>query len=650
MKEKCGIENRARFSARGFVYVAVLSLALAGTSAPADGVFGVRLHGELGRRLDQMIERHVLGVNPDYLTDVFKEKTERQGWWQTEFWGKYMHSAVPFWRYSGNALLKERIDRGVRGILSSQEPCGYIGNYPDDLRCRDGWDVWGMKYTMLGLLHYYDETKSREALESCRRLCDYLIGELGENGRRGCSLIETGNQAGMASGSVLEPVVWLYNRTRETRYLDFATLIVRQLDDPKTGPELLRNADVPVYLRQDPSTNGFVWSAGAYKTNRRKAYEMMSCYQGLLEYYEATGRKDCLDAAVKTSESIIRDELNLAGGAACSENWFHGGVKQHKPYSRLQETCVTITWLRLCEKLLALTGHAKYADEMERTFYNAYLGALKPDGSEFEGYTPLNGTRYHGQHHCFMHTDCCTANGPRGFLSFLRAFFTATGDSATFSQYASASVTGELSGGRRVAFDMYARYPILGMARVVSHTEGCGRFPLRFRIPSWCEKASFRLNGEEVAGEKRGGTYFAIDHEWALGDVVEIEFEMLVKAHVTDHHVAFTYGPILLARDTRFADGDLSEQLPRVRPKGRTYVGIYRDGETVEGAAVVRSPSDDIWLTVSVPLPLGLHHENPFGQLPQAVKFCDFASAGNTWTPGNLYRTWIPIELEQDEE
>ena len=628
-------------------------LPLGGAASEAGGTLSrpgiVRLRGELGRRLDGMIQNHVASTDVDYLTDVFREKTERQGWWQTEFWGKYMQSAVPFGGYARNETLQANVARSVKSILSSQEPCGYIGNYPDDVRCGEGWDVWGMKYTLLGLLCYQEATGAREALDAARRLGDYLIGELGADGRRGRALVTTGNHAGMASGSVLEPIVELYRRTGERRFLDFASLIVAQLDDPNVGPGLIRNAPVPVYLRQDPTKDTFSWQEGAYKKNRRKAYEMMSCYQGLLDYYEVTGRRDCLTAAVQTAESILRDEINLAGGGACNENWFHGAVKQHKPYSRLQETCVTITWMRLCEKLLALTGDAKYADALERTFHNAYLGSLKPDGRTFAGYTPLNGTRYFGQHHCFMHTDCCTANGPRGFLSFLRTLFTLSATEATFNHYASARVQGELGGGRKVAFEMYARYPVQGMVRVVSHTSGCGRFALRFRVPDWCEKASFRLNGREVAGKRVSGAYFSVENDWQLGDVVEISFDMPVKAHVQDHHVAFTYGPILLARDTRFADGDLSEQVPRIQLKGDEFVGIYRDGETVADATLVRPPSDDFALTVAIPLPLGLHHENPTGRLPQMIRFCDFASAGNAWSPGNLYRTWLAIELEQDE-
>ena len=65
-----------------------------------------------------------------------------------------MHSAVPYCRLErrvgvGEAL-RSKIERGIERILASQESSGYIGNYPDELRCGEGWDVWGIKYTMMG--------------------------------------------------------------------------------------------------------------------------------------------------------------------------------------------------------------------------------------------------------------------------------------------------------------------------------------------------------------------------------------------------------------------------------------------------------------------------------------------------------------------
>ena len=394
------------------------------------------------------------------------------------------------------------------------------------------------------------------------------------------------------------------------------------------------------------------------KHNRWKAYEMMSCYQGLLDFVEVKSGgvesggvesggvksggvesevlKNILKAAVMTAEDIAREEVNLAGGCASSEAWFHGAKKQHLPYVHLQETCVTITWMRFCEKLLEVTGDPKWADQIERTFYNAYLGALRSDGGEFAAYTPLSGNRWHGMNHCFMHTDCCTANGPRGFLCFLKELFTTRGDVATFNFYSSALVKGELSSGRKVAFDMYSLYPRADYARIVSHAEGAAS--VRLRIPAWSAKTEVKLNGKTLDGVA-AGNYFTIGRDWKLGDIVEIKFDMPVVAHTLGHHVAFTRGPVLLARDSRFADGDLTEPFRR---------GI-KDGQTMPTFAAVRTPSDDMWMAFSATLPIGSHTENPEAQNPTTVFFCDYASAGNAWSRNCYYRTWFPIELGPGE-
>ena len=467
-----------------------------------------------------------------------------------------------------------------------------------------------------------------------------MIAELGPSGKRGRELWQTGNWAGFASSSILEPVMWLYWRTNDKKYLDFATYLVKGMTEPEAGPRLLDLALKGVSVADRNGYGNKPNQNGEYemKQDRRKSYEMISCYQGLLEYYEVTGRKELLETAVKTGEDIIKEEINLAGGCASSEMWFHGAHKQHLPYLRPQETCVTTTWMRFCEKLLNLTGDTKWADQLERSFYNIYLGAIKADGTEFAAYTPLSGSRYHGHHHCYMHTDCCTANGPRGFLCFLKELFRTNGEAAIFNFYASALVKGALPDGRKLAFDMYSLYPRSDWARIVSHTEDVGVVPLKLRIPAWSEKTVVKLNGKTLDGVKAGG-YFTIAHEWRLGDVVEISFSMPVVAHTLEHNVAFTRGPVLLARDSRFADGDMTEPFRR---------GI-KDGETMPTFAAVRSPSDDIWMAFSATLPIGSHHANPEGRLPTTVFFCDYASAGNTWQRDNYYRTWFPIEYGPEE-
>jgi len=53
------------------------------------------------------------------------------------------------------------------------------------------------------------------------------------------------------------------------------------------------------------------------------------------------------------------------------------------------ETCVTFTWIKLCNNLLRLTENPMYADQIEKSVYNALLAALKDDARRLQNTVPL---------------------------------------------------------------------------------------------------------------------------------------------------------------------------------------------------------------------------------------------------------------------
>lgn len=55
----------------------------------------------------------------------------------------------------------------------------------------------------------------------------------------------------------------------------------------------------------------------------------------------------------------------------------------------MQETCVTVTWMKLCYLLLQITGNVKYAEAIERSAYNALIGAVNTESQQWEGMTPV---------------------------------------------------------------------------------------------------------------------------------------------------------------------------------------------------------------------------------------------------------------------
>ena len=648
---RCQKENTIRKS----VFLSVVGLAFA---AGAD-VTALKLTGPFGDRLDRMIRNHVEVTDARLLADVFHGRT-KAGWWQSEFWGKYMHAAVPLWTYSQNAALGANIDAGVEAILASQEPGGYIGNYPENVRFGGGWDVWGIKYTLMGLLHYYDGTRSRSkvevergdaALVAAKKLCDALIAALGPEGTKKRPLYKTGCYVGMASSSVLEPVVWLYRRTGEKRYLDFADFIVKGMTEAEDGPRLVDLVEKGISVADrngygnKPLVKGKYWTS----ESRSKAYEMMSCYQGLLDYVEEVEKsgvggertRRLWKATLLTAEDILKEEINIVGGASCGERWYHGARKQSLQYVNVQETCVVTTWMRFCEKLLDRTDDPKWADEIEKTFYNAYLGAQRPDGSDFVQYTSLCGRRHAGENQSRLYVNCCTANGPRGYLAFFGSMLGADGRAVLVNQYVSGEASVVLpETGQRISLETYADYPKNGNVSIRYREREPKRFALKLRIPGWSKVTSVSLNRKDVS-DVRPGTYLTIDREWTCGDQVDLAFDYSVQAFELNGHAAFKMGPLVLARDRRFDDGDLDEVIAR-HPWIPDPMKDLRFFPT-------RTRREDMFFTALGLLTTGAHTKNAGEKYPSAINFCDYGSAGNSWTDASAYRVWLPIEADPKE-
>jgi len=606
---------------------------LAFACGAAENADEVRIRGYVADRLQGCYRNHVAATDPMYYAREFRYPAEA-GAWQTEFWGKYMLSAVPLAFYMDDAAQKARIAASVAEIVANQEADGYIGNYPKDRRADKGWDLWGNKYTMRGLLAWYDHTGDRKALDAAERLARYVMNIFGPGKR---NLNETGCWRGLPSCSMLEAIVMLHERTGSKDYLDFAKYIVDQLDLGDRSPQLIRSALAGIRPGERVTSKENFWVLSS-----RKSYEMMSCYQGLLAYARVTGDARIREACVKTGASIADTEVNICGGASCHENWYGGAARQTDTYIYENETCVVTTWLRFCRELLVATSDPRWADEIEKTFYNAYLASQRPDGSEFVQYTSLSGRRHFGENHSRLHTNCCTANGPRGYLAFLTSFLTADADAVMLNLYASgASSVVWPKTGEKISLETYTLYPKTDTASIRYREREPKRFKLKLRIPSWSANTTVTLKSvggkpETVPGA-RAGTYFALDREWKCGDQIDIRFDFTPKGHLRNGCAAFTVGPLVLARDRRFGRSDISEILARwadvKTPK------IFR----------TRTMDDAFYATFAGLFMTGVHTKNPGEQYPAVIDFCDYASAGNTWGDDSAFRVWLPIEKTPPE-
>lgn len=581
----------------------------------------IGMQGYLGQKINLCISERIKKQDINELIEQFKTRNETK-LWQTEFWGKWILSAIDAYKYNRDPELLIIIQNAVSGLLATQTSDGYIGNYAPASQLQ-GWDIWGQKYTLLGLLAYYDISGDKKVLEASCKLADHLLTLVGQGK---ADILKTGGFRGMPSSSILEPIVSLYNHTADKRYLNFAKYIVTRWESTD-GLSLISKAidGINVADRFPKPTKWWSWENG------QKAYEMMSCYDGLLELHRITGQPEYLKSVQMAVQNIIDTEINVAGSGTSFECFYHGAKRQTEPAYHSMETCVTFTWMKLCNNLLRLTANPMYAVQIEKTMYNALMASMKFDGSQIAKYSPLEGNRQEGEHQCGMLINCCNANGPRAFVLLPKIILMQSENEISVNLYCKSSASVQLNAKNKVNIVQATTYPVTDQIELTIQPEKLESFTIALRIPEWSTKTTITVNGMAVENVKTG-CYQKITREWKKDDKVILKLDMSAKLITLNGYQAIMRGPILLARDSRFEDGFVDE----------TAV-IQNKNNMVELIPAANKP-ENIWMAFTAPLVIGPDLEGEFKQSKQ-IHFCDFASAGNTWSRATRYRVWIKQTL-----
>ena len=128
--------------------------------------------------------------------------------------------------------------------------------------------------------------------------------------------------------------------------------------------------------------------------------------------------------------------------------------------------------------------------------------------------------------------------------------------------------------------------------------------------------------------------------KWSKGDRISADFNIKTKVEEFDRHQALVHGPLVMARDSRYGDGDVDE-----------CAVIQCNEKGVVAATLTENPAGSFaWIEMDVPAVLGTDLEDPENKKGKIVKFCDFGSAGNDWNPKERYRVWIPRTLHMMSE
>jgi DUF1680 family protein len=498
------------------------------------GLDDVKVGGEIGRRIALTVKNNLLAldVDRDFLSH-FQHKDARDGYIAM---GKLIDASVKFAYYTKNDEVLALKTHLVQEIIKTQGSDGYIGDMIPEKRMWTVWDLHEMGYIIYGLVSEYECFGNKQALTSAKRAADYIINNWSTMPVDWANKQEIAVH--VAATGMDRTMVALYKVTGEQCYLDFE---LKQRN--------LLSWDPGIVLGRRPLVLGHT-------------YAYMAASLAQLELYRIVPSPKLLGATTKALHFMTAENgMGITGGVGQAEVW----TDDQDGGRDLQETCSTCYQIRVYEHLLRLTANSYFGDFMERTIWNTLFGAQSPDGSHLRYFTPIQGGRV------YVGECCCTGNFRRIISELPTMVYYRSGNGVAVNLYSTSEAKVPMDDESSIAVRQETDYPTSGQVLIRVDPSQPASFPLKLRIPSWCNSARISVNGKEVDMASTPGSFASVERRWQAGDQLRLDMNMewrLVRGRQRQAgRVAVMRGPLVFTlnpqQDTSLA-GKNADDLGRI--------------------------------------------------------------------------------------
>jgi DUF1680 family protein len=419
------------------------------------------------------------------------------------------------------ADLDEWLERYSALAASAQQDDGYLAtfNQAAGKRGRYEWisydhEIFNMATMIQAGVAQYRVTGHRALLDVARKAADHMDTMFGWGKREdlcGHPLIE------MA-------LVELFRVTEEPRYLALASYFVE-----KRGHRTLT----------DPTWQG--WSSTYFsdripvrETEYPEGHAVRAIYfaAGATDVAVETGDAELLRVLRKQWDNMVEAKMYINGSLGSRWEGESFGDPYELPTDRgYGETCAAIASMQWSWRLLLATGEGKYADLIERQFYNAVLSGVSQDGSKYfyvnalqvrAGAIPFDSRMAASGRHEWFGCSCCPTNLMRTVATVHQYIATGSGGGIQVHQFAMAEIRAA-----GTLLKMHTGYPWDGDIIIEIAETGGSLWELALRIPGWAAGARIESNGkiEPVAA----GSYARLTRHWQVGDVVTLRLPMQAR-------------------------------------------------------------------------------------------------------------------------
>lgn len=542
---------------------------------------------------------------------------------------KWLEAAIARLETDPDPELAARIEDIAQLIASVQREDGYLHtptiisarNHEDALALADRFhfETYNLGHLITAGVKHYEVTGSTTLLEAAEKAAAFLE-DLATN-----KPLELARSAICPSHYMA--VVDLYRATGDERYLRLSEAFVRVRDDFQGGDD---NQD------RLPVREQTVVAGHAVRANY--------LYAGLADLVAETGDDELTAVLERLWQDVVATKLYITGGAGAlydgaspdGSPWQDQISRVHQAYGRAyqlpnttahNESCANIGLILWGERMLSVTGDARYADVIEQVAFNSLLSSISLAGSEYFYTNPLRQVRdlpyplrrpgdtaIHPTpppppsderlRESYLSCFCCPPNIARTLARFHERAASLGDDGLYLHLYGGSSIDVTTDDGRRLALREDSDYPWHGtISWTVTDASGRG-IPLHLRVPGWSSGATLTVNGEDVAVTEPG-TYTRVEREWREGDVVVLRLPMPVRvlrahrlAEEATNQVAVRRGPVVYCLESAdLPDGVVLEQAALRRGQELAPVEAEVDGARVVALeteiAVLPEQADD---------------------------------------------------------
>ena len=458
---------------------------------------------------------------------------------------KWLEAAAWSYGRTGDPQVLEWLERYTDLIASAQSSDGYLNTFFEVSGERDqryelltyDHEIFNMGAMIQAAVAQYRATGRTELLDVARRAADHLVNTFGP-----------GKRDGVCGHPVIEmALVELYRSTREERYLDLAKYFVefrghQTLIDPEGRFGIAYFSDrVPVRETTVPEGH---------------AVRAVYLASGATDVAIETGDAELLEKLKTQWDNMVDSKMYVTGGLGSRWEGESFGDPYELPSDRAYaETCAAIASMQWSWRLFLATGDAKYADLIERQFYNAVLPGVSLDGDSFfyvNGLQVRSGALVddpgqrnpaNGRQHWFG-CSCCPTNLMRTLASIHHYMAAEDEDGIQLLQYATGEIEATTAAGR-VRLAVETNYPWSGTVTVTVLDTPAADWTMSLRVPGWAEGAGVSVDGttsSAAAGIHR------ISRSWKAGDVVTLELPMAPRLTTGNPRVDDVRGSVAIER------------------------------------------------------------------------------------------------------